>query len=240
MTKKVALLLVGHVRNFDALANHYKEIFLFDDKKVEVDVFAHTYLNLDWDRDYRKNKTTISEKYEKINLDKEYFSTLPIMVKDMVFEEEYQNKDKTLNQWGKVSNAYKFISSYDEYDYVIRARFDLWFFQKFPYEIINDESVDVFIPEEVWKSGISNLNHHINDFIIVSNKKATKVLENFGSFVQQNQGIYSEKVLAMFLRNSGLKCQNYKLDFNLERRTNGYETWCVGANADTERRKNGQ
>lgn len=136
---KIAILICGHLRTWEHCKQNFIDNFL--DENHEITVIVNTYTSIDVDdvwhfptipfTEYSVNENLIKTEEEI----KEYFSGIPNIIFKIVKEERVDNS--RCEEPRKVFDTYQILESLNqEFDIVVRTRFDLKINKKIDYNSV--------------------------------------------------------------------------------------------------------
>jgi hypothetical protein len=227
--KKFAVYFTGHFRNLNNLWANYNKMFLSTDK-YQFDFYFFL-----WDtKDHTETDITI-KKSDILNICPNAKNIK--LYKDFSLNHDYKNCNYS-KQFFLIKEAMLNLNNF--YDYYIKCRTDLFFFDTDPWDQICSLNSDIILPDIVW--GFKNNYPHnniINDYLWITNYKALLYINSFYDYIPKSDTTYPEQDLANFLskEKNTYSISHFKSDFNLERRTRGEESHLEETKRDTYRRR---
>ncbi len=229
---KYAVYISGHYRNLNETWEQYKEIF----KNTDLSTFDF-YFCL-WNVKDTNDNTLITQ--ESI------YSICPDAKGVKIIESTYIPPDLS-NKFPKpiYFQAYMIKSAFDlipqNYDFYIRIRPDLYFFDKNIFREIEHIDGDLILPSKVWycNPNYPLTQHLFNDYLWIGKYNISKYIALFYDNVDKYEVACNETTLTNYLRdyNETLNVCHFTCDFNLDRRTRGAEMWLQESRDMTVRRQ---
>lgn len=221
--KKIALCLSGDPRNSMFCFPYIYEAFLKPNKLYETDVYIHTW------RNFRALDIYSPKKYkiDKINIDKyahEYLIDNNFdAIKELdnftpLLRELSPNANILRNQilmFTGIHRCFNLIENPGEYDYIIRARFDMFF----PHRLnemalfwdLSLDKYDIFTPRFSMNSNLD----YCSDMLAIGNVKAmeyySNILNHIPNIIRETKSIIAETWLKCYLNKGNLRHNEYPI-----------------------------
>lgn len=215
---KIALCLSGKPTSSMFCFPYIYDAFL--NSKYKVDTFIHTWSECRVIDLYRPLKYEI-EKYDSHSVMTHFASQLTLP-KDISIEGRIDNV--ILEYYGnfKVFNLIP-----EEYDYVIRCRFDLIIQDKFQLEPIIDDlkedKYDIFSPDEVFNFGGYQNRVFIGKYSAM--KHAMNLLENVNILMNRLKRWHPETFLKTHLDDNNIRVHQKDINHRIVRSSNVITNW---------------
>ena len=144
MKNKIAILISGHLRNFDEIINNfYNNLIIPISSNFLYDIYIHT-----WNNNYTKDKImNKDENFKEIQINKEYLNKLfndnNIIIKKIIIENQEEIKDK-LDLYNYLINNTKERSIHGNFNnsYVKNLTNKLFFQYYGHYKVLNSLDLD--------------------------------------------------------------------------------------------------
>jgi len=189
---KIAILLSGHIRTWNYCKHNFKETLI--DNENEFTIIVDTYTQLDASKQWYDH-TPYTEYEKDISLIrteeeiKSYFSDFPSNCK-FIFNivEEIRENNNREESFIKKYNTYRILDSINEnFDIVVRSRFDLLINRKIDYNwfnsIFKENSKIIF---QSYNNSY-NFGRDQNDSFVISTK------ENIGLVMRKDIDLFTEQ-----------------------------------------------
>ena len=226
--KRIAVYIVGHFRNLNETWSQYAAMFA-NRPEATVDIF----LTL-WDVRNTTDPTPVTETEVR---------ALCPHAKDVHILPSSPPPDQSGHTAAIAGQLYSLQEGVrripDSYDWYIRMRTDLYFFQTDVLDRILSSplDVDLWIPEKVWYSEPNYPARDVfNDYMWIGTYAATRYLADTYSVLPTLTPTFMEELLARRLRTYPLRIGHFSCLFNLDRRTRGQDMFLVESQELTRRR----
>ncbi len=231
--KKYAIYIVGHYKNLNETWPQYKQIF-----KNTDEILFDFYFTL-WNVKDVNDNSSITEN--------DIYSLCPEAKKVNIIDSSIIPVDlptkfeaKIGYQWYMIYSGFNIIPPI--YDYYIRVRTDLYFFDTNIFEEIKNMDADLILSSRVWyiKMNYPYQKDAFNDYLWIGKYDISKYLADLYLQLDNYPVIYNEKAIVNHLLNynKDITITHFKCDFNLDRRTRGAEMWLPESREMTARRNN--
>jgi hypothetical protein len=213
--KRIAVYIVGHFRNFNETWPQYATIFA-DSSDVTVDIFI-TF----WDVRNTNDTSPVCEA--------DVLKICPNAknVQILSSREPLNTHGHSKNVAGQLYTLQEGVSIVpDSYDWYVRLRSDLYFFQTdiLQQVLSSSDQVDLWIPEKVWYTEANYPARDVfNDYLWIGTRAITEYLAQTYAALPTIPHTYTEELLARRIRAypSHLVIKHFACLFNLDRRTRG-------------------
>lgn len=237
--KKIAVYFTGHYRNLNETWVNYSKLFKNTDNYT-FDFYFFLWNISDHDRVYTKENDKI---YQIKKITENDIIELCKDVKLIKLYEDFvlpESKNKPgAKQMFIVNEAFKYLPN--DYDYYVRMRTDLFFFKTDIWNEICSYSNDLILPNSCWGDKHSNfpIRDIFNDLFWVGNYKGSKFLSMFYEYIDQLDYGFTEDGITKYIKSyaNNITIRHFDDDFNLDRRTRGYEPWLTETPRDTQKRQ---
>lgn len=191
---KIAILLSGHIRSWNYCKQNFKDTLI--DLENEFTIIVDTYTQLDASKEWYEHTSYVNYKpdlslirtQEEI---KSYFSDFPPNCKFIFnIEEEVRENDKREESFIKKYNTFKMLDAIaEEFDIVIRSRFDLMLNKRVDYNYF--DSIFKTNKKIIFQSynNSYNFGRDQNDSFVISTK------ENIGLVMRKDIDLFTEDQL---------------------------------------------
>jgi hypothetical protein len=217
---KIALCLSGKPTSSIFCFPYIYDTFL-NNKNIQTDVFIHTWEDSKIINFYNPKKFEI-EKYETDTILKFLFSNI-VFPENMKVEGNITNN---LLQFYSLKKVFDLVPE-NEYDYIVRCRFDVLIENKFCLEeIFNYISInkfDIFCPDEIFNFGGYQDRIYMGDY--QSMKIASNIIENVNFLVNDLKKWHPETFLKRQLDEYDIKVYQKDINHRLIRKVNIETNW---------------
>ena len=240
--KKIAVYFTGHYRNLDETWINYLKLFKCTEKYI-FNFYFFLWDISDHDRVYTRENNKIYKIREITDNDitkvcKERYRDIKLIKLYKDFEMPLLKNKSGSKQMFMINEAFKYLP--DDYDYYVRMRTDLFFFKTDIWDNICVCKSDLILPDTCHGEKRNFPNGVFNDFFWIGNYKGAKFLSLFYDHIELINYDYLEYGIAEYIKNYGnsqlITISQFESDFNLDRRTRGYENWLVETIRDTNKR----
>ena len=212
---KIALCISGKPRSSMFCYPYIYDAFM--NNTHQVDVFIHSWDDCKAIDLYRPKKVEINSDTEALNM------IIPMLNLNGI--EIAGNVYHNVLMYYSIKKCFDLIE--DDYDVVIRARFDLLLQPKFDIESIlnnlQDKKYDIYIPNEEFNMG------GYNDQLAIGTLNAMKIYSdtffNLNEFAQQLKRWHPETFLGKQLNDNNIKIHQTHWDYRLVRNVNVETHW---------------
>lgn len=191
---RIAILLSGHIRTWNYCKQNFKDALI--DEENEFTIIVDTYTQLDASKEWYDHTSYINYKPDKslIRTTEEiesYFSDFPNNCK-FIFNivDEIRENNTREESFVKKYNTYKILDSLNEnFDIVVRSRFDLMLNRKVEYNFFNNlfkENTKIIFQSY---NNSYNFGRDQNDSFVISTK------ENIGLVMRKDIDLFTENQL---------------------------------------------
>ena len=219
--KRCALYITGHFRNFNETWNQYATLFV-NSPLATFDVYCTL-----WDVRNTDDPTPIHE--EDVRAVCPHATSIRILPSSEPVE-TYRHTLPVASQLYGIHRAFQDLP--DSYDWYIRLRTDLYFFDgDFLTQILTStEPADLWIPKIVWYTEPNYpVGDVFNDYMWVGRYGISKYIADTYPCLRDIAPTYAEQLLGRRVRSYAhpLRIQHFDCLFNLDRRTRGYDMYLL-------------
>lgn len=217
---RIAVYFSGHFRNFDQTWSQYKNMFQ-NTSQYSFDF----YFGL-WDIKDTNDKTPITESdILKVCPNARKIIILNSSIDHSQDHYKHDNHGKSVvNQIYGIYKTFNIVP--DSYDYYMRMRTDLYFFDFNFLDILKTlrSKTNLILPAKVWyKEKNYPAKMVFNDYMWFSDYETAKYIASLYTDILQYNPTYLENLLAVHLSKKDFTIMYFDCCFNLDRRTRGEE-----------------